>query len=130
MDEFYIRADGVIVLVIRHNGSTFDYINGYKNNNYFAKWADITPLMKPGHFYGIACKVKDHNGKASFTPFGISTEFANEQAAKEFSFELKQIIEKDNWNGELAFEYLKEQCMNYLLEWTGKKIIALEKLVK
>ena len=127
MEAFYEKANGVIVLVIRHNGSTFDYINGYKNNNYFAKWTDIIPIMKMGHFYGVGCTVKEHNGRATFTPFGIVEEFPNEQAAKEFSFKVKQLIEQENWDGATELAFLKERAIDFLLEWVGKKIAILEK---
>lgn len=127
MEEFYEKAKGVIVLVIRHNGSTFDYINGYKNNNYFARWTEIIPVMKVGHFYGVGCTIKDNNGRTSLTPFGVVYEFPNEQAAKEFSFNVKQFVEQGQWDGQIELQFLKEKAIDFLLEWVGKKIAILEK---
>jgi hypothetical protein len=83
--------------------------------------------MKVGHFYGVGCTIKDNNGRASLTPFGVVDEFPNEQAAKEFSFKVKQFVEQGQWDGQIELQFLKEKAIDFLLEWVGKKIAILEK---
>ena len=126
MEEFYQKAQGVLALVIRHNGTTFDYVNGYKNNEYFSNWKHLTPMMEAGHFYCIACQVLEGRGKAKLVPIGIADKFENEKEAKDFSFGVKKSIETGTWDGEFMGIYLKQFCKKFYQDWMRDRLKVLD----
>lgn len=128
MDEFYKKAKGLMILVIRHNGTTFDYVNGYKNNQYFASWKPVLPFMEPGGYYSIACLVKENNGRAKLQPFGILNELVDEKAAKDLSFAIKSMVEKGHWKGTEVIAELQQECVNFILDWAAEKMNAVQML--
>lgn len=111
---FYEKTGGVTLLVIRHKGSKFDYVNGFHGNDYFPKWDPFIPFMEQDKFYVIACDVKiKKNSKASLTPIGIVFECENEKQAKAISYEHRAEVENMNWDADLELPKLKEDWAIY-----------------
>jgi hypothetical protein len=106
--SFYGQTGGVTLLVIKHKGKTFDYINGYKSCAYFQKWAPLLPFMSVDRCYVVACSVRlTRYGKADLMPFGIAFE-CTEQQAKTVSLQHRYDVEHGTWNAEEEYTKLEK----------------------
>ena len=113
MTDFYEKTGGITLLVIKHNGDSFDYVNGKKANKYYDKpiWNAIRPLMTEGYFYVLVCFVKP--GTHSLFPIGIAFQIENEEYAKEVSFEHVKSVIDGTWNPEVELIKLKKDIIEF-----------------
>lgn len=118
MTNFYEKTGGVTLLVIKHRGESFDYVNGSKGNAYFGeKWESIIPLMQKDKFYVIACTEQENrNGKATLIPFGVAFQCENEQHAKKISYEHVSDINTGRWVPEYQLEQLIKDCNTFQVQ--------------
>ena len=113
MEEFYKQTGGVTLLVIRHNGTSFNYANGTNNMGYSNKWKFILPLMQVGKFYVIPCIVSENKYKASLQPFGVAFELDSEKEARQLSYNHVSDVKNGKWDANKEFKQLVVDCANY-----------------
>ena len=123
--EYYEQCDGTMLVFIKHNGLTYDYVNGYKGNQYFDVWDKILYLMEEGKYYAVACTVKEVRGKYRAIPFGVAFEIEDEKVAKDFSFDVMRAVTKGQWDGKEALKMLKVDCVKYLNNFTKQKCLEI-----
>ena len=56
MSDFYVKTGGLTLLFIKHHGDdSYSYVRRpYYKHSYFATWAPLVGLMKPGRCYVVA----------------------------------------------------------------------------
>ena len=113
-NSFYQRTGGVTLLVIKHKGKKFDYVNGYKGCDYFPKWDPLLPFMENDKYYVIACAVKiNKSEKVSLMPFGVAFECESEEVAREVSHQHRRDVDDGSWSAEKEYIQLREDWTNY-----------------
>lgn len=112
MTEFYEKTGRVTLLVIKHRGERFDYINGTRNQPYFERWNSILPFMKVNSVYVVACEVRLNSRKANLYPFGIAFEVSESQG-KAISLQHRSDVMSGNWSPHEEYTKLIEDCRIY-----------------
>jgi hypothetical protein len=118
--EFYSKTGGVTLLVIKHKGTKFDYVNGFKDNLYFSKWNFFKQFMEEGKCYVVACSVVVKDDKVNMTPFGIAFECESEEQAKNISHQHTYDVNKGAWDARKEYEILKQDWDNFLFNYFDK----------
>lgn len=109
MRNFYEATGGITLLVIKHHGTSFDYINGAKRQPYYDKWSTLLPFMEEGKVYVVACRVRLTTKAASLYPFGIAFE-VTESEGRALSLEHVAQVESGVWDAVEEYPRLHADC--------------------
>jgi hypothetical protein len=119
-NNFYELTGGLTLIVIKNNGTTFDYIRstgyGGKNMHYFPHWNDVRQFMHPHKCYIILAKVLLNGRKASLKPIGVLME-CSESGAREASAEHYREVMTGLWNAEENYAKYFSWCQEYQQEF-------------
>lgn len=119
MRNFYEATGGITLLVIKHHGKCFDYINGAKGQPYYDKWATLLPFMEEGKVYVVACRVRLNTRAASLYPFGIAFE-VTEAEGRALSLEHVADVESGRWDAVEEYPRLHADCQRFEAEVRAK----------
>ncbi len=125
MEEFYKASNGLTLMVIKHNGDTFDFVNGPKGMTYFKSWNLLRFFMNEGGYYVVFCLVLP-SAKAKFLPIGIAFECADVEEAKEVSFAHRRDVEEGKWKPQEQIIQLMDDWQKYRDDFIASKIHQMD----
>ena len=129
MSDFYVKTGGLTLLFIKHHGDdSYSYVRRpYYKHSYFATWAPLVGLMKPGRCYVVAGTHKV--GSSSITQTGILHEL-DEKDAIEMNKNFYDAVMAGEWNAKNEWSAVREQILQFEAQQVLKRLNLAENFLQ